>query len=175
MTKKLKKSKKKNRKKQQGDSNISLEEPSSTTVEMSSLKNVHKFKDLDEKFSCKEVSPEHCEELRNRKFTNKKEDLFLEVRSLEERFKFTIHEEKKTWDQKLAEVKEKNISLYRTALFNKEKALKYEVEELKVEIEENIHALETQEHMVLSQIDMVYNVNKDKMIEDLLAIIGLHF
>ena len=129
----------------------------------------------DDDFRCRDISPEHCEELRNRKFTNKKEDLFLEVRSLEERYKYRIEEEKKKCDHNLLEIRKKNANMYKTALHNKEKELRYEIAELKAEMEENIHTLETQEHMVLSQIDMVYKINKDRIIEDFLEIIGLHF
>lgn len=130
---------------------------------------------LDEEFSCRDISPEHCEELRKRGFTNRKEDLFLEVRSLEERYKFTINCEKELWAEKLSKARDKNANLYKTALMNKEKELKHEIKELKQEIEKNIHALETQEQMILSQIGMVYKINKEKIIDDFFEIIGLNF
>ena len=166
---------KKNKKKKQSNSEKLLDETSDLIAKTPAVNLDYDFVCLDENFSCRDISPEHCKELRDRKFTNKKEDIFLEIRSLEERYKHSINEEKEKWNKKLADVKEKNILIYRTALKNREKELKFEVAELKVEMEENIRALETQEQMVLSQIDMVYKVNKEKIVDDFLAIIGLNF
>ncbi|UYP47852.1 hypothetical protein NEF87_004137 [Candidatus Lokiarchaeum ossiferum] len=153
-----------------------LDDPTETFSKTILVKDQN-FENLssEDDYSCRDISPEHCAELRNRGFTNRKEDLFLEVRSLEERYKYKISVEKELWSDKVSKEREKNSILYKNALLNKEKQLKFEIEELKLEMEKNIHALETQEQMILSQIDMVYKINKDKIINDFFEIIGLNF
>lgn len=136
-------------------------------------KKLKKF--TDEELRCRDISPEHCEELRDRKFTNNPEDVFLEVRALEEKYKFIIDEVRAKSEKEIEEKKEKLAKKYKVALKNKEKEIARDIDDMEEEIQKNLEALEIQEQMILSQIDLLYKTNKDQLIEDALEIIGFGF
>ncbi len=136
---------------------------------------IYKRKFTDEDLKCKSLTPSQCEELRNMKFSNEPEDLFLEVRSLEERYQYEISKTEENWDKRIENEKEKDLSRYQKKVENRKKEIEYEIHRIKEAIETNITALETQENMILSQIDMTYKLNKDKLIEKALEIIKFNF
>ncbi|MHA1520619.1 MAG: hypothetical protein ACTSRK_10600 [Promethearchaeota archaeon] len=129
----------------------------------------------DEELSCEDISPEHCEELRTRKFTNNPEDIFLEVRTLEEQFKHSIKKVQIAEHQKISDMEKKLTERYQKARINKNKEIARDIHDMESEIEKSIHDIKLHENMLLSQIDMVYKLNKPQLIEDELEILGLNF
>ncbi|MHA1610630.1 MAG: hypothetical protein ACTSVZ_12095 [Promethearchaeota archaeon] len=131
------------------------------------------YSDYD--LSCDDISPEQCEELRVRKFTNNPEDIFLEVRTLEEQYKYAIKKVQIEEHQKISELERKLTERYQKARINKEKEIARDIHDMESEIEKSLHDLEMHENMILSQIDMVYDLNKPQLIEDALELLGLNF
>ena len=68
------------------------------------------FSDSD--LLCEDLSDEQCDELRAIKFTDKPADLFLHVRSLEERYNHEIRDAKLVWDKKIKVAQQKNLNRY---------------------------------------------------------------
>ncbi|MHA1776499.1 MAG: hypothetical protein DRO88_04040 [Promethearchaeia archaeon] len=128
-----------------------------------------------EKYLCQNISPELCKELRERKFTNKKEDLFIEVRKLEEEYRFLINSAKKKWDNEVEKAKKIWTQKYNKAIKNKQREINRDIHELEEEINKALKALQIQENMIMSQIDMLYKINKPKLTEEALKIMGLNY
>jgi hypothetical protein len=167
--------KKKQSKKNKNKNNKEQSIEDANLIEANFNPSDYEYPEEESNYSCQDISPEHCEELRHRKFTNEKKDIFLEVRSLEERYKFLISEARANNDAEIKKVRVHNSTMYRSALKNKEKELYFEISELKEEIEKNLNSLEVQERMILSEIDMIYKVNKAKLVDQALDILGLSF
>ena len=124
---------------------------------------------------CDDISEAQCKELRAMKFSNKPEDLFLEVRSLEERFQFEISKYSDYWTQQVEDAKIRNEEFFNKAIENRKKEILFEIEQVKKEIDVNMQRLEAQEKMILSQIDMIYNLNKEKLADKAIREIGFDF
>ncbi len=129
----------------------------------------------DEELSCRDLSTEMCSELRVRKFSNKKTDLFLEVRSLEERYKYELSRAKERSAKIIEENKKKNGIQYRKELENRKKELMKEIEKSKEKVIEDMENLKAQENMMISQIDMIYTLNKEKLVKKILSVIEMDF
>jgi hypothetical protein len=124
---------------------------------------------------CQDLTDDQCEELRNLKFTNKPGDLFLQVRSLEERYIYEIREAKMEWDKKIKKAQQRQSNRYKFALETKKKEIQYDIKQVIKKIEANLEKLEAQEHMILSEIDVIYSMNKDKLVDEALKIINFDF
>ncbi len=136
-------------------------------------KNNCKF--TDEELSCKDITPEQCENLRNKTFSNDPKQIFLEVRSIEERCKYSIEKEKEEIKEEIEEIKEKYGLKYKNALENKYKEINFYKTELTEEMAKNLEMLSSQEHLNLSEIDMVYKVKSKSLIQRGLEILGITF
>ena len=133
----------------------------------------HKYS--DEELRCQDISKEHCEELRERKFTNNPKDIFLEVRTLEEQFKHKIENFQLEDQEKISKLEKKLAVRYQNARNNKNREIERDIHDMELEIENSLQGLESREKMMISQIDMVYKINKPQLIEDALEILGLNF
>ena len=165
MGKKMRKSKK-NKKDKQND----------TTEKDNSIKASDIcLKFTDEELSCKDISPEQCEDLRSRTFSNDPKKIFLEVRTIEERYKYRIEKEKEEIKAELEEVKEKYGLKYKMALENKYKEINFYETELTEEMDKNLKMLSNAEHKNLSEIDMIYKIKSKSLIPKGLEILGITF
>lgn len=133
------------------------------------------LKFTDEELSCKDISPEQCEELRSRTFSNDPKKIFLEVRTIEERYKYRIDKEKEEINAEIKEAKEKYGLKYKKALENKYKEINFYKIELTEEMDKNLEMLASQEHMTLSEIDMIYKIKSKSLIPKGLEILGITF
>ena len=133
------------------------------------------LKFTDEQLSCKDISQEQCEDLRSRTFSNDPKKIFLEVRTIEERYKYRIEKEKEEIKAELEEVKEKYGHKYKIALENKYKEIHFYETELTEEMDKNLEMLSSQEHMTLSEIDMIYKLKSKSLIPKGLKILGITF
>ena len=133
------------------------------------------LKFTDEELSCKDISPEQCEDLRNRSFSNDPKKIFLEIRTIEERYKYMIDKEKEEIKAEIEEVKEKYGLKYKKALENKYKEINFYKTELIEEMDRNFEMLDSQQHMNLSEIDMIYKVKSKSLIPKGLKILGINF
>ncbi|QEE15872.1 hypothetical protein DSAG12_01699 [Promethearchaeum syntrophicum] len=129
----------------------------------------------DEELSCKDITPEQCEHLRNRTFSNNPKKIFLEVRTIEERYKHSIEKEKDDIKNEIEEYKEKYGLKYKKALENKYKEINFYKTELTEEMTKNLEMLSSQEHMNLSEIDMIYKIKSKSLIQRGLEILGITF
>jgi len=154
---------KKNKKnyKKEKDNNIKIEELS--------------LKFTDEELSCKDITSEQCEDLRGRTFSNDPKKIFLEVRTIEERYKYRIDKEKEEINTEIEEAKEKFGLKYKKALENKYKEINFYKTELTEEMKKNLEMLSSQEHMTLSEIDMIYKLKSKSLIPKGLDILGITF
>lgn len=128
-----------------------------------------------EKFLCQDISPELCKELRERKFTDKKADVFLEVRKLEEEYRFLIRTTQDEWNKEIEKTREKWQEIYKKSIKNKQREINKDIKDLEEEVEKSLKALEIQENMIISQINMLYKINRPKLTEDALKILGLNY
>ena len=133
------------------------------------------LKFTDEELSCKDISTEQCDDLRNRTFSNDPKKIFLEVRTIEERYKYRIDKEKEEIKAEIEEAKEKYGLKYKKALENKYKEINFYKTELTEEMDKNLEMLSSQEHMNLSEIDMIYKVKSKSLIQRGLEILGITF
>ena len=131
------------------------------------------FSDSD--LLCQDLSDEQCDELRSIKFTDKPAHLILPVQSLEERYNHEIRDAKLVWDKKIKAAQQKNLNRYKLALESKKKEIQYNIKLVITKIEENLEKLEAQERMILSQIDVIYGMNKEKLVDECLKIIDFDF
>ncbi|MCF2141535.1 MAG: hypothetical protein K9W44_15885 [Candidatus Lokiarchaeota archaeon] len=150
-------------------------EKTSSIIVKGSLSSKIQGKIKDERLRCRDISPELCEVLRNREFTNNKEDVFLEVRTIEEHYRYRVETAKVKWERKIKETKRKLEKKYKAAIKDKEREINRDIEDLENEIEKSIKSLEIKENMILSQIDMLYKINKPQLTEDALKILGLNY
>ncbi|MHA1585105.1 MAG: hypothetical protein ACTSVU_06880 [Promethearchaeota archaeon] len=128
-----------------------------------------------EELSSEKLSESQCKELRGLTFSNDPKNFFLEIRSLEERYTFEVESVRKEWNEKIALLKAQNEEEYKNAIKNKKKELEHRIEHIKEEIAKSLSSLELQKQMSLSQIDMIYKLNKQKLFEKFLNIMGLDF
>lgn len=133
------------------------------------------LKFTDEELSCKDISPEQCEDLRTRTFSNDPKKIFLEVRTIEERYKYRIDKEKEEINTEIEKAKEKYGLKYKKALENKYKEINFYKTELTEEMDKNLDMLSSQEHMTLSEIDMIYKLKSKSLIPRGLEILGITF
>ncbi len=133
------------------------------------------LKFTDEELSCKDISSEQCEDLRNRTFSNDPKKIFLEVRTIEERYKYRIDKEKEEIRVEIEEAKEKYGLKYKKSLENKYKEINFYKNELTEEMDKNLQMLSSQEHMTLSEIDMIYKLKSKTLIPKGLEILGITF
>ena len=140
-----------------------------------SKKEVKKRQFTDEELRAREIDYKHSAELRERKFTNNPEDLFIQVRTLEEQFKYKILRARLDAMYKTGEFEKKLSIKYHTARDNKEKEIARDIHDMEVEISHLLNVLKLHENMTLSQIDLAYKLNKRQLVEDALDIMGLNF
>ncbi|MHA1672478.1 MAG: hypothetical protein ACTSYI_02525 [Promethearchaeota archaeon] len=140
-----------------------------------STKEVKKRQFTDDELRAREIDYKHSEELRERKFTNNPEDLFLQVRTLEEQFKYKILRARLDAMYKTGEFEKKLSIKYHNARDNKEKEIARDIHDMEIEIDHLLNVLKLHENMTLSQIDLAYKLNKSQLIEEALDIIGLNF
>ncbi len=140
-----------------------------------STKDVKKRQFTDDELRAQEITYKHSEELRERKFTNDPEDLFIQVRTLEEQFKYKILRARLDAMYKTGEFEKKLSIKYHKARDNKEKEIARDIHDMEVEIDHLLNVLKLHENMTLSQIDLAYKLNKSQLIEDALEIMGLNF
>ena len=129
----------------------------------------------DEELSCKDITPEQCEELRNKTFSNDPKKIYLEVRSIEERYKYTIEKEKDEINTEIEKTKEKYGLKYKKTLENKYKEINFYKDELIEEMDKNFEMLSSVENMNLSEIDMIYKIKSKSLIKKGLEILGITF
>ena len=60
-----------------------------------------------EDLKCENLSESQCSDLRDMKFSNNPKEIFLEIRSLEERYLYTISQSEEKWANEIAKAKEK--------------------------------------------------------------------
>ena len=133
------------------------------------------LKFTDEELSCKEITHEQCEDLRSRTFSNNPKKIFLEVRTIEERYKYRIDKEKEEINAEIEKTKEKYGKKYKKALENKYKEINFYKTELTEEMDKNLEMLASQEHLTLSEIEMIYNLKSKSLIPKGLEILGITF
>ena len=133
------------------------------------------LKFTDNELSCKDITSEQCEELRQRTFSNDPKKIFLEVRTIEERYKYMMEKEKKEIKAEIEKTKEKYGIKYKNALENKYKEINFYKTEITEEMNKNLEMLSSQEHMTLSEIDMIYKVKSKTLIKRGLEILGITF
>lgn len=141
------------------------------------VENRRKFKRnfTNDELSCENISQNQCEELRNMDFSNKPNELFLEVRSLEERYQYEITSVEEELNEKIEKSKEDDKKRFNKVLKNREKEIQHKIEQIKEAIEENLQTLETQENMMIGQIEMIYKLHKEDFVEDVFKILGFDF
>ena len=137
--------------------------------------NTISVKFTDEELSCKDISSEQCEELRIRTFSNDPKKIFLEVRTIEERYKYRIEKEKEKIKAEIDKTKEKYGLRYKNALENKYKEINFYKIELTEEMDKNLEMLSKSEHKSLSEIDMIYKIKSKSLIPRGLEILGIPF
>ena len=133
------------------------------------------LKFTDEELSCKDITPEQCEDLRSRTFSNDPKKIFLEVRTIEERYKYRMEKENEEIKAEIEKIKEKYGLKYKKSLENKHKKIEFYEKELTEEMNKNMEMLSSQEHMTLSEIEMIYNVKSKSLIPKGLEILGIKF
>ena len=133
------------------------------------------LKFTDEELSCKDITPEQCEDLRSRTFSNDPKKIFLEVRTIEERYKYRIDKEKEAINAEIEKAKEKYGLKYKKALENKYKEIHFYETELTEEMDKNLKILSSQEHMTLSEIEMINKLKSKSLIPKGLEILGITF
>ena len=133
------------------------------------------LKFTDEELSCKDISPEQCEDLRSRTFSNNPKKIFLEVRTIEERYKYRIEKEKEEIKAEIDKTQKKYGQKYKKALENKYKEINFYKTELTEEMNKNLEMLSSQEHLTLSEIDMIYKLKSKSLINRGFEILGITF
>ena len=79
------------------------------------------------------------------------------------------------WDEKIKKAQQRQLNRYKLALESKKKEIQYDIKQVIKKIEANLEKLEAQEKMILSQIDVIYSMNKEKLVDVALKIIHFDF
>lgn len=128
-----------------------------------------------EALRCSEISQDQCKELREMKYSNDPDDLFLEIRSLEERFKYKLEQKQVEIDEQVKMAQIKNSDKYRKILEDRKKKIEFDLKQKRIEADKKIEKLETKEHMYLSKFELAYNLKKQELIESVLKILEFDF
>jgi len=129
----------------------------------------------ENKDQCEDVTPEHCEELSFRKFTDDPKQIFYEVQALENRYEYSIAEMKTRNDKKVKKAQQKNGERYRLEIEKRKKYLDSLVHALEQEIQKNILALNSQEMFILAQIETIYQEKSQELVKEMISKIGFNF
>ena len=134
-----------------------------------------KISPLDNAQSCEDIESDYCEEIIEHKFSKDPQDLFIEVKYIEDRFQDELRAYNAEWIKKIQELQDKKDKEYQNIIKNRKKSLQKNVEEIAEEIERNIAGLKAQEHMILSEIDILYKMNLEKLIDQAFQTMGFTF
>jgi len=130
---------------------------------------------LDDALSCEDIESDYCEEIIEHKFSKEPQDLFIEVKYIEDRFQDELKAYNAEWIKKIQELQDKKDKEYQNTIKNRKKSLQKNVEEIAEEIERNIAGLEAQENMILSEIEILYKMNIEKLINQAFQTMGFAF
>jgi hypothetical protein len=125
--------------------------------------------------SCEDIESDYCEEIVAHKFSKDPQDLFIEVKYIEDRFQEELRAYNAEWIKKIQDLQDKKDKEYQNIIKNRKKSLQKNVEEIAAEIEKNIEGLKAQERMILSEIDILYKMNLDKLVNQAFGTMGLTF
>mgnify|MGYP006305798013 CR=1 FL=1 len=144
-------------------------------IEFFKTSNLKKGLISEEELRCDNITETQCEELQKMTFTDDPDELFSEVRSIEERYQYEIEQTKEKWAKKIEDAKNRNKQNLHQKLENRKKEINFEINQIKTEMEKNIKALEAQEKVILSHIDMLYGLHKEELVKKAIKIIGFDF
>ncbi|MHA1744974.1 MAG: hypothetical protein ACTSWW_03175 [Promethearchaeota archaeon] len=130
---------------------------------------------LEENQSCEDIESDYCEEIVTHTFSKDPQDLFIEVKYIEDRFQDELRTYNAEWIKKIQDLQDKKDKEYQNIIKNRKKSLQKNVEEIAAEIEKNIDGLKAQERMILSEIDILYQMNLDKLVDLAFETMGLTF
>jgi|ADurb_Leu_02_Slu_FD_contig_31_346203_length_1039_multi_2_in_0_out_0_2 hypothetical protein len=122
-----------------------------------------------------EKSTNSVENLKHKHFSNKPEDLFDEVKELEDRFIYTIKmtKEKYTKDVQAAQVKW--AMEYQNAIKMKKNQLEKDIGMLSLSIDDEIEMFNAKEKSILKSINSIAEEEEDALIEDIISLMGFEF
>ena len=132
-------------------------------------------KSMEKDLSCEGMESEYCEEIIEHKFSKDPQDLFIEVKYIEDRFQEELRAYNAEWIKKIQDLQDQKNREYQNIIKNRKKSLQKNVEEIAAEIEKNISTLKAQENMILSEIDILYKMNLDKLVNQAFETMGLTF
>ena len=132
-------------------------------------------KSTEKDLSCEGMESDYCEEIIEHKFSKDPQDLFKEVKYIEDRFQEELRAYNAEWIKKIQDLQDRKDREYQNIIKNRKRSLQKNVEEIAAEIEKNIEGLEAQERMILSEIDILYKMNLDKLVNQAFETMGLTF
>ena len=127
----------------------------------------------DKLVDCEGILPDHCEELKVRKFSNDPKHLFIEIKTLEDRYEYTLQKMRDKMATKVKLHQQTYLNKYRNTLSNKRKEINEEIKYLEAEVEKNLEALISQEITILKEIELIYKENSPELVEDVLKILEM--
>ena len=127
----------------------------------------------DKKLSCEGILPHHCEELKIRKFSNDPKHLFLEIKSLEDRYDYTIKTMREKMSAEIQAHKQAHLKDYRATLAEKKKEVNKEIKNLEDEVKKNMEVLVNHEIVILKEIERIYAENSSALVDETIRILGM--
>ena len=142
---------------------------------MTQTKNGYEPKYSNQELSCRDLTSDQCRDLRNHSISNDPREVFLGVRSLEEKYRYLLKEARDEWEEKIKTAQEKIDRYYQEEVTKYAKKLDNEFALRQTEMEHAMKALEKQEQMILAEIDVIYQRNRQKLLNQTFKLLDLDF
>jgi chemotaxis regulatin CheY-phosphate phosphatase CheZ len=131
-------------------------------------------KDIDANLKLKE-DPASLEDLHSFHFSNNPEDVFSEVKSLEDRYNYVIFKTKEKIEQKRLQIQQKGALDYQNAVQLKRSEITNKLDQYYQLVKQKMQELDMKEQKILQEIGNFTSKNEKKIIEEILAQLGYDF
>jgi hypothetical protein len=123
----------------------------------------------------KDELPDQTIRRKSHLFSEKNQDLFLEIKNLEERYDFIITKTKDKSDKLIQDIQRENGEKYRNLLEEKKKIVEEKVRQIQQEIEAKLADVSKHHEEIIEEIKRVYQKSFKTLLDGAIMAFGFDF